>query len=180
MGIEVIEIVTGFVQSNILHHGLYAPEDSLYLPIKGVIEKIKYQGNSSGMPAEVYAKSIVNKLMRKQIGPEIWEGNMAQYIRFLVTCFPSRFLVSDAIQTKRYYLIQCASVELDALPQIRTWSVEESDLISCLANRFDSLTRFEVEWQSTVLLGELNGHLYLSEKKMKDFVNYFDTHIEGT
>jgi hypothetical protein len=43
-GIEVIEIVTGFVQSNILHHGLHAPETSLYLPIKSTVEKIKYQG----------------------------------------------------------------------------------------------------------------------------------------
>lgn len=42
--IEVIEIVTGFVQSNILHHGLVAPDASLYLPIKSTIEAIKYQG----------------------------------------------------------------------------------------------------------------------------------------
>ncbi|OJJ07622.1 hypothetical protein ASPVEDRAFT_65916 [Aspergillus versicolor CBS 583.65] len=50
-GIEVIEIVTGFVQSNILHHGLHAPEGCLYLPIKSAIEDIKYQGNANGMPA---------------------------------------------------------------------------------------------------------------------------------
>ncbi|RDH19644.1 hypothetical protein M747DRAFT_315774 [Aspergillus niger ATCC 13496] len=53
LGVEVIEIVTGFVQSNILHHGLHAPEDSVYLPIKGIIENIKYQGNANGMPAHV-------------------------------------------------------------------------------------------------------------------------------
>ncbi|KAJ0413290.1 NAD(P)-binding protein [Aspergillus carlsbadensis] len=46
LGIEVVEIVTGFVQSNILHHGLHAPDGSVYLPIKGVIEDIKYRGNA--------------------------------------------------------------------------------------------------------------------------------------
>lgn len=61
IGIEVIEIVTGFVQSNILHHGVYAPEDSIYLPIKGTIEKIKYQGNANGMQANVYVVLIVRR-----------------------------------------------------------------------------------------------------------------------
>ncbi|KAL2866511.1 NAD(P)-binding protein [Aspergillus lucknowensis] len=55
LGIEVIEIVTGFVQSNILHHGLHAPDTSLYLPIKRTIEEIKYRGNANGMPTEALA-----------------------------------------------------------------------------------------------------------------------------
>ncbi|KAJ6133742.1 hypothetical protein N7523_000064 [Penicillium sp. IBT 18751x] len=78
--IEVIEIVTGFVQSNILHHGLVAPDTSLYLPIKSTIEAIKYQGNKNGMPSDMYARSVVDKLMRERVGSEIWEGNMALQI----------------------------------------------------------------------------------------------------
>ncbi|KAI2889754.1 transcriptional regulator family: Fungal Specific TF [Aspergillus niger] len=91
LGVEVIEIVTGFVQSNILHHGLHAPEDSVYLPIKGIIENIKYQGNANGMPAHVYAASITDKLLRRQVDPEIWEGKMARLLR-LIFMLPLRLL----------------------------------------------------------------------------------------
>ena len=94
LGIEVTEIVTGFVQSNILHHGLYAPEDSVYLPIKGTIEKIKYQGNANGMPANVYAASITDKLVRRRAAPEIWEGGMARMLRLVFMLLPSQLLVS--------------------------------------------------------------------------------------
>lgn len=87
-GIEVIEIVAGFVRSNILHHGLYAPKDSLYLPIQTTIERIKFQGNASGMQADAFAKSVVHKLMQRRPGLEIWEGTLAWKLRILVTFFP--------------------------------------------------------------------------------------------
>ncbi|KAJ5681296.1 hypothetical protein N7455_007605 [Penicillium solitum] len=92
LGIEVIEIVTGFVQSSILHRGLHAPEGSVYLPIKGAIADIKYQGNANGMSAGAYAASIVEKLMRLRVSPEIWEGGMARFLRFVVTFLPLRLL----------------------------------------------------------------------------------------
>ncbi|PVH93313.1 NAD(P)-binding protein [Periconia macrospinosa] len=92
LNIEVIEIVTGFVRSNILHHGLYAPETSLYLPIKDAIEQVKYEGNANGMATEAYAASVVNKLMRRRVASEIWDGAMAWYLYFLVTFLPLRVL----------------------------------------------------------------------------------------
>lgn len=93
LGIEVIEIVTGFVQSNILHHGLHAPERSFYLPIQAVIEDIKYQGNANGMPATAYAASVTDKLLRRRVAPEIWEGAMSWIIHLIVSILPLRFLV---------------------------------------------------------------------------------------
>ncbi|KAE8143160.1 hypothetical protein BDV38DRAFT_232874 [Aspergillus pseudotamarii] len=89
-GIEVIELVTGFVQSNILHHGMYAPETSLYLPLKKTIEDIKYEGNASGMPADAYARSVVAKLVKPRVSAEIWEGALARTLRLLVTILPLR------------------------------------------------------------------------------------------
>lgn len=94
LGIEVIEIVTGFVQSNILHHGLHAPEKSLYLPIKSTVEDVKYRGNENGMSPHAYATSVVAKLMRPRVSPEIWEGALARWLRFLVTFLPLQLLVS--------------------------------------------------------------------------------------
>ncbi|KAJ9148542.1 NADPH-dependent 1-acyldihydroxyacetone phosphate reductase [Pleurostoma richardsiae] len=88
LGVEVIEVVTGFVCSNILHHGLYAPEGSLYIPIKSAIENIKTNGNAKGMPADVYAKSVVDKLMRQRTSPEIWEGTLAGSLRYLTALLP--------------------------------------------------------------------------------------------
>jgi 1-acylglycerone phosphate reductase len=98
-GIEVIEVVTGFVRSNILHHGLHASKDSPYLPIKPEIERIKYEGNRNGMPAEEYAKSVVDKLLRKGTGAEIWEGKLSWKLGFLVNFFPLWFLVCNAQAT---------------------------------------------------------------------------------
>jgi 1-acylglycerone phosphate reductase len=92
-GISVIEVVTGFVRSNILHHGLYAPDDSLYLPIKAIIERIKYDGNTNGMVADAYARSIVSKLMQGYMGPEIWEGKFAWHLRFVIACCPTSLMV---------------------------------------------------------------------------------------
>ncbi|KAL3466168.1 hypothetical protein BJX64DRAFT_284747 [Aspergillus heterothallicus] len=92
LGIEVVEVVTGFVQSNILHHGLHAPENSLYLPIKDILEKIKYKGNENGMSSDAYATSVVAKLMRPRVSPEIWEGALVRQIRFLVTFLPLKTL----------------------------------------------------------------------------------------
>ncbi|KAL4795474.1 1-acyl dihydroxyacetone phosphate reductase [Aspergillus venezuelensis] len=90
--IEVIEIVTGFVQSNLLHHGFHAPETSLYLPLKQTIEEIKYQGNENGMPPDAYARAVVAKVIKARVGPEIWEGAMARSIRLLVLFLPLTIL----------------------------------------------------------------------------------------
>ncbi len=89
----MVEIVTGFVQSNILHHGLHAPEGSIYLPIKDVVEDLKYQGNANGMPANEYAAAITDKLLRRRVAPEIWEGALARSIRLVVAFLPLRLLV---------------------------------------------------------------------------------------
>ncbi|KAF7625549.1 hypothetical protein AFLA_002408 [Aspergillus flavus NRRL3357] len=60
-GIEVIELVTGFVQSN-----------------------------ANGMPADAYARSVVAKLVKPQVSAEIWEGVHARTLRLLVTILPLR------------------------------------------------------------------------------------------
>lgn len=89
LGIEVIEMVTGFVQSNVLHQGLYAPEGSVYLPLEDTNEDIKYQGNANEMPTDVDRGSIAAKLMRR-VNPEIWEGEMSRFLHLIVTSVPLR------------------------------------------------------------------------------------------
>ncbi|KAI8281956.1 3-(3-hydroxy-phenyl)propionate/3-hydroxycinnamic acid hydroxylase [Colletotrichum sp. SAR 10_98] len=87
-GVEVVEVVTGFVRSNLLHHGLDAAKDSPYLAIKKDIERIKFEGNQNGMPARAYAESVVEQLLRKRKRDEIWEGKLAWILNFIVIFSP--------------------------------------------------------------------------------------------
>ncbi|KAJ0286645.1 hypothetical protein CBS470a_005756 [Colletotrichum nupharicola] len=91
-GVEVVEVVTGFVRSNLLHHGLDAPKDSPYLAIKKDIERIKFEGNQNGMPAQAYAESVVEQLLRKRRRDEIWEGKLAWILNLIVIFSPLWFL----------------------------------------------------------------------------------------
>ena len=89
-----MEIVTGYVRSNILHHGLYAPAGSPYLAIQPDVEHIKHEGNRNGMKAEAYAASVVDKMLQRGPPDELWEGRLAWTLRFIVQCFPLRLMVS--------------------------------------------------------------------------------------
>ncbi len=114
----MIEIVTGFVRSNILHHGLNASEDSPYLRIKPEIERIKYEGNRNGMHAKEYAASVVDKLLRKGTGAEIWEGRLSWKLGFLVNFFPLWFLVCKTQATLSSWRRRLVSGITDLLPEV--------------------------------------------------------------
>ncbi|KAF1818614.1 NAD(P)-binding protein [Dissoconium aciculare CBS 342.82] len=88
-GVHVCEVVTGYVQSNILRDGLQSAPDSLYTPIKDHIETMKNKGNSNGMPAAVYARRVVDKLVRKNPPPEFWEGAQSWYLYYITTWIPT-------------------------------------------------------------------------------------------
>lgn len=77
-----MEVVTGYVQSDILRDGFVAPKDSLYLDVKEKLEGMKINGNETGMPARKYADSIVERLLRKTRPMEIWQGALSRRIRF--------------------------------------------------------------------------------------------------
>lgn len=51
------------------------------------------------MPTDVYARLVVDQLMRKRTSPEIWEGAMAKTLRLMVTILPLRVLVSNCIMS---------------------------------------------------------------------------------
>lgn len=77
-----------------MHHGFYAPETSLYLPIQRIVEDIKYTGHRNGMETQAYARSVVSKVMQKRASPEYWEGRSAKFYRILVAVLPLTLLVS--------------------------------------------------------------------------------------
>jgi 1-acylglycerone phosphate reductase len=85
--------VTGYVRSNILHHGFSAPEDSLYLPIKSNVERILSEGIQNGMPSDKYAAAVVGRVLRPNTSPEIWDGKFAWTVELLARFTPLWFLV---------------------------------------------------------------------------------------
>ncbi|KAJ3499837.1 hypothetical protein NLG97_g12 [Lecanicillium saksenae] len=90
LNISVVEVVTGFVQSDILRHGFYPPSNSLYIPVQEQMEKIKLHGNASGMAAGKYAGSIAEKLLATKRFPtsEVWQGTLAWKLRLAVAICP--------------------------------------------------------------------------------------------
>lgn len=93
-GVEVIEVVTGYVRSNILHHGFPTPDDSLYLPLKADMERILTEGIQNGMPADEYAAAVVDRVLRPDTSAEIWDGKFAWTVELLVRFTPLWFVVS--------------------------------------------------------------------------------------
>ncbi|KAI8176867.1 hypothetical protein K4K48_004435 [Colletotrichum sp. SAR 10_66] len=104
-GVEVVEVVTGFVRSNLLHHGLDAPKDSPYLAIKKDIERIKFEGNQNGMPARAYAESVVEQLLRKRRRDEIWQGKLAWILNLIVIFSPLWFLDLNTMEETQVVIV---------------------------------------------------------------------------
>jgi 1-acylglycerone phosphate reductase len=111
-GVKVCEVVTGYVQSNILRDGLQCSSDSLYSPIKGHIETMKNTGNRNGMPAAVYARRVLDQVTRENPPREFWDGAQSWLLYFLVTWLPTWISVSrsllDEVRNDRV-LMKCNS-----------------------------------------------------------------------
>lgn len=53
------------------------------------------------MLAEVYARSVVEKLMRERVDSDVCQGNMSRNMYFLVTFFPLQTLANVVFLSKR-------------------------------------------------------------------------------
>jgi 1-acylglycerone phosphate reductase len=104
LGVEVIEIVTGYVRSNILRDGYVVPEDSPYLSVLPFMEQIKTHGRDQAMEGRTYAKIVVAKVMRKSASTEIWEGGQAWVLHYLTLFTPQTLLVSISHEYAKYSL----------------------------------------------------------------------------
>lgn len=110
---HVVEVVTGYVQSNILRDGLQHEVDSLYMPIRAHMEKLKNDGNRTGMPASTYAKNVIDKITRKSPAPEIWEGARAWQLYFVTTWLPTWISVSFPFRRYRCHTQAIGTIHID-------------------------------------------------------------------
>ncbi|CAF9924267.1 MAG: hypothetical protein ALECFALPRED_002717 [Alectoria fallacina] len=90
-GITVVDLKTGVVLSSIYQKAMdnHLPKGSMYEPAKEAVEKA-LRGEDVvglGMPAEQWARGVVQDLLRKTPPPNIWRGSQAWLVR-LATMLP--------------------------------------------------------------------------------------------
>lgn len=90
-GITVVDLKTGVVLSNIYQKAMdnHLPTGSMYEPAKEAAEKA-LRGEDIvglGIPAEQWARGVVQDLLRKTPPPNIWRGSQAWLVR-LATMLP--------------------------------------------------------------------------------------------
>ncbi|KAI4160252.1 MAG: hypothetical protein L6R39_000247 [Caloplaca ligustica] len=93
-GIAVIDLRTGVVKTNLIknlnqskHPSL--PKGSIYEPAKETVEKaLRQEGfENQGMPAEKWAKLVVQDLLKQKPPPVVWKGESAWLTR-IATVLP--------------------------------------------------------------------------------------------
>ena len=102
LGVRVVLVYTGGVQSRIARIERELPKDSLYIPAnEGYIKRMSHT-QQNAMDTDVYAKSVVNQLLKKKPKPWIWEGSYIWLMWFFWTCMPKTFL--DGLFTNMFML----------------------------------------------------------------------------
>jgi 1-acylglycerone phosphate reductase len=90
--VKVLNICTGGVKTNLTHKSIQAfdihlPQDSLYLPIEAYFKKRQGYSNANAIPAEEYARQVVNAVNNAKGSGWIWKGYFAWTCWFLSTFF---------------------------------------------------------------------------------------------
>jgi NAD(P)-dependent dehydrogenase (short-subunit alcohol dehydrogenase family) len=85
LGVRVVTIKTGSVKSDLMSNAppTKLPEGSLYQPAKEFIEGRKMLDGQHFMNPEVYAKNVVDELLRPKVKHVIWQGGLTTIAWFL-------------------------------------------------------------------------------------------------
>ncbi|EGX43051.1 hypothetical protein AOL_s00215g837 [Orbilia oligospora ATCC 24927] len=99
-GVEVINVVTGGVRTQLARVERELPADSYYLPIRDFFAKRVQYSQKNSIPPEVYAKNVVAQLTRRHSSSWIWEGYFAWRAWALDTFFPR--WIFDSFMMKQF------------------------------------------------------------------------------
>lgn len=86
-GITVVDLKTGLVKSNLIKNSNDAahplPEGSIYEPAREVVQRVLRGGEfgEQGLPADQWAKAVVQDILKKKPPPVIWRGEQAWLAR---------------------------------------------------------------------------------------------------
>ena len=102
LGVRVVLVYTGGVQSRIARIERELPRDSLYMPAnEGYIKRMTHS-QQNAMDRNVYAKSVVDQLLKKTPSHWIWEGSYVWLMWSFWTFMPKTFL--DGLFSKMFML----------------------------------------------------------------------------
>lgn len=85
--VRVVTIVTGGVKSNIARTHRELPSDSIYLPIKQEYEERLVHSQTSSIPNEQYAATVVSQVLNRPSN-HVWAGGKSWLVWFVSTFLP--------------------------------------------------------------------------------------------
>jgi len=94
--VRVVNVITGGVKSNIARTSRTLPRDSIYIPIEPAYKERLVHSQTSGIPNEKYAKSVVAQVLNKPRKDTIWEGGMS-WVIWTVSTFLPRWVMDWAV-----------------------------------------------------------------------------------
>ncbi|KAI2616804.1 putative short-chain dehydrogenase/reductase [Hypoxylon sp. NC1633] len=108
LGIRVVTIKTGSINTRLFRNAppTKLPDDSLYAPAREFIEQRKMLDKAPYMEPEVYAKKVVDELLRPHVKHVIWQGGLATFA-WVLSWFGWEGMM-DWIYIKENKLDQCA------------------------------------------------------------------------
>ncbi|KAK6350465.1 hypothetical protein TWF718_003656 [Orbilia javanica] len=103
-GVEVINVVTGGVRTQLARVDRELPSNSYYLPIQDFFARRVQYSQQNSIPPEVYAKNVVAQLTRRHNSSWIWEGYFAWRAWALDTFFPR--WIFDSFMSKQFGILK--------------------------------------------------------------------------
>jgi 1-acylglycerone phosphate reductase len=85
--VRVVTIVTGGVKSNIARTHRELPSDSIYLPVQKEYEERLVHSQTSSIPNEEYAATVVKQVLNRPSN-HIWAGGKSWLVWFVSTFLP--------------------------------------------------------------------------------------------
>ncbi|KAI4860415.1 putative short-chain dehydrogenase/reductase [Hypoxylon rubiginosum] len=108
-GVRVVSIKTGCINTELFRNAppTKLPEDSLYRPAREFIEGRKMLEKAPYMEPEVYAKKVVDELLRPSVKHVIWQGGLATFA-WILSWFGWEGMM-DGIYIRENELNKCAT-----------------------------------------------------------------------
>ncbi|KAI1208019.1 putative short-chain dehydrogenase/reductase [Annulohypoxylon truncatum] len=80
LGVRFVTLVTGGVNSKLFDNApTRLPDDSVYAPVRQVIEGREFLRDATFVEAEVYARQVVADLLRPSVRLNVWRGGMVMF-----------------------------------------------------------------------------------------------------
>ncbi|KAI0377209.1 putative short-chain dehydrogenase/reductase [Hypomontagnella monticulosa] len=108
LGIRVVTVKTGSIKSELFSNAptTKLPEDSLYRPVKEFIESRKMLDRAPYTEPEVYAKKVVDELLRPSVKSVVWQGGLTTFA-WILSWFGWEGMM-DGIYIRENKLDKCA------------------------------------------------------------------------